>query len=96
VNAGCLSCLGALDTVRVLMEILKKWALSTLRVLNSGARATPSLQARLKNVVQRYNTRGAIYRAQSVVLSKSLVLNYVTMAAISFNKGKIYESHICI
>ena len=78
------------------MEILKKWALSTLRVLNSGARATPSLQARLKNVVQRYNTRGAIYRAQSVVLSKSLVLNYVTMAAISFNKGKMYESHICI
>jgi hypothetical protein len=46
------------------MEILKKWALSTLRVLNSGARATPSLQARLKNVVQRYNTRGAIHRAQ--------------------------------
>jgi hypothetical protein len=49
------------------MEILKKWALSTLRVLNSGARATPSLQARLKNVVQRYNTRGAIYRAQSII-----------------------------
>jgi hypothetical protein len=54
------------------MEILKKWALSTLRVLNSGARATPSLQARLKNVVQRYNTRGAIYRALVVVLMRWL------------------------
>jgi hypothetical protein len=50
------------------MEILKKWALSTLRVLNSGARATPFLQARLKNVVQRYNTRGVIYHALATIL----------------------------
>jgi hypothetical protein len=52
------------------MEILKKWALSTLRVLNSGARATPSLQARLKNVVQRYNTRGASNSISSGAIEK--------------------------